>query len=1302
VLTVLQGNIDSNAGPDVRVADANDGAAFEEETKRSLAGEGSVGSDTDNSKADAAGTASKDGEGRESSSRNNIKKSASFKPVSVTKNFLAKAGSAAAPTKSVGGSEKASSTPGGSPALSAQSTPRPRLVAKSISGQKGALPRASSASGRSGQNGGPDPSQVWNKNRVQVATATPKHLTDEELRQQYGIQLASRPIEDGDSNQAKWADIDDEDDDWAPETIEWNDGTKINLAETAANTATENNSASKEKPGQEQEPERKEVPAPQAKTSSIGPNATVLKLGSASQQKPPTASSKLSSEKPTLVAKPAVPTQVKSPWAALPPVEKVSPIQINAPMQNSAPRFNEIDPHGFDSMPPPAKEIEADDFSRFRDHPNGNQRELYVPHSGRYEPVNDSRRGPPRRDGNFRQPSVLQRPSPGDRDQAGPAEPSAAFQTNRSQQDGPPWGRRRGSSSGSVDNGRFGRRMSFGRSQDSRAIIDGPGRRGSQFEPRDASPSHSHGLSVASQSPVTSNAAGPNSAPGAGQMEDSQNQVGLPEQSMEDAVAMQKRLMREKREAAIKRREEEEARQEAEKRERIRQRLERLGLPTDNKPAGKKPTESETKPKDSAETAPLAPKSAPKENKEARPVLATSPPKPPIPSPSGEPQQYGLMKVHAPQPAPLTSPRGSHAAARQSPSSSSIQDPKSIARTDAKPQLPNGDAAARAADMLSSRPDTGPKDHSPEARSWSGMQPQQSGQFSDWGTSTMATHSPQGGNLWGPPSNHRALGNGDFQSNIQRASLKPTPAYSSQSPVNPQPIGTGRHFTQPPQNHHAASSNKSELLAGTIIEDLQTIPAYPSESDPLTRGPQPRPEVSAGARSPASHQHIQAAPPAAVTSAHQPQSLEPSNSGVAAWSHFSQNSGRQETEQATQEHAARMAEQQLGLTRPPTLPTLNETWKQVKRGDGQGTRQIIGTTHMTNNYAPSTQNQGVEFHKTIAPSVGPAPRSSRYQDIFDHHHRSATSTPPGPRPASPIYAPPPETNEHPAYGIDRRPLVNLPGNLKSSERTREPMVDTRDPTTPVTVKLPPPNEVPASAPRTTGRQMSYSKVVKNASATMNWQTRFDSLLNRETKVPSPPVLSATKPHFEVAPAGTTAVSLPVAAAEGGNNNPVLSSAEEEEALFEEERAFGSTPTIRVPQKASVEMWSMAPLPDYKKFPPRSLRDDQVMTVRHDLLVPGEDLRHPNSAITIYLLGMPKAQSKPFSRKYQGSHRVSKPNNRSKPRPGGKGRDASHGQPRVASTEMPAGASTGTAPPKAKAGFGGRHASYNRRTSGVAT
>lgn len=51
--------------------------------------------------------------------------------------------------------------------------------------------------------------------------------------------MTSRIQEDGGATEGKWADIEDDEDDWAPETIEWTDGTKTNLAEPPPPTPQE-------------------------------------------------------------------------------------------------------------------------------------------------------------------------------------------------------------------------------------------------------------------------------------------------------------------------------------------------------------------------------------------------------------------------------------------------------------------------------------------------------------------------------------------------------------------------------------------------------------------------------------------------------------------------------------------------------------------------------------------------------------------------------------------------------------------------------------------------------------------------------------------------------------------------------------------------------------------------------------------------------------------------------------------------------------------------------------------------------
>lgn len=77
----------------------HDSEVTDNDSARGTGVEGSVGSDTEFSKVDVADATGKEiGDGQEQTRPNAVKKSTTFKPVSVTKNFLAKAGTATAPT----------------------------------------------------------------------------------------------------------------------------------------------------------------------------------------------------------------------------------------------------------------------------------------------------------------------------------------------------------------------------------------------------------------------------------------------------------------------------------------------------------------------------------------------------------------------------------------------------------------------------------------------------------------------------------------------------------------------------------------------------------------------------------------------------------------------------------------------------------------------------------------------------------------------------------------------------------------------------------------------------------------------------------------------------------------------------------------------------------------------------------------------------------------------------------------------------------------------------------------------------
>ena len=588
-------------------------------------GEAVSGSDTDISRPGSVDPFKQDaGNAR----TNSTKKPTAFKSVSVTKSFLAKS---AASTPSASPGLKAA--PAVQPPTSSVLTAKPRLVAKS-----GAANAPRTLGKMNGAGSGPDASKVWNKNQP-VPPPPPKQYTDEELKQQYGIHLATRLPMDEAGKEAKWADIDDDDGDWAPDTLEWADGTKSSV------TATENQPPPVEEPPKTTilaKPEPAiEAPKPAApaatstppKTSVTGGPKTILKPGGHAQAGAGKSSLVLKGqpEKPALVAKPSNGTPAKSPWATLPPVEKVSPIQINAPVQQQPTdrRFPTQDHRAYEQMPPHhGREIAPDDFNRtWREERGG--RELFNSQNGRYEPVQDTRRGS-FRDSGYRQqqqhPSLLQRPS-----HDGAAEPSSAFQTSRSSADMPSWGRRRTSSNVS---GGLGRRMSFDRRgpEFPSAIVD---------EEQQASPSI-NGAHTASPSEAPAHPAAPQHATSSNAH--AAPPAAAPAPTMEDPVEVQKRMMAEKIERARQKKLQEmeaEKKEEEEKKARIAKRLAALG-------DAPKPKSSEKAPSPAVGRSP--------QKQDATLAAAQSPPKPPVPANEGEVAQYGMMKVHQPHPVKKPSP----------------------------------------------------------------------------------------------------------------------------------------------------------------------------------------------------------------------------------------------------------------------------------------------------------------------------------------------------------------------------------------------------------------------------------------------------------------------------------------------------------------------------------------------------------------------------------------------------------------------------------------------------------------------
>lgn len=534
--------------------------------------------------------------------------------------------------------------------------------------------------------------------------------------------MASRLNEDDAQGQNKWADIDDDDEDWAPEAITWGDGTKITLPHPDEHPAPPSDNGSVASKGKGLDKPRSPAPpltgSPLTKSSGLASGKGLILKPS-------------SQEKPTLVAKPPAPTApVKSPWATLPPIEKVSPIVAEAQLARAGTR----DSGRMKGMTPPPRDIAHDDFNRsaWRESGPHGPRELYNAHSGRYEPAPD-RRGSMRMEQHPKPPSVLQRPS-----QSEYPEPSSAFQTSRVTQEAP-FGRRRGSSNVSGGSGQYYHRMGKG-NDGSLPPPDHLGPRRPSFAGSIDSPVSPGNLSVQHQPWVPRSSpraafAAPHQAgpPYAGGPPPPPPEAVMgpppPMPPVVDEVEFQKKLMREKVELARKRRQEEEAREEAERRERIQKKLDALGPPPEKK---------------------VEKKDSPKvESAKPTHIQQREPTKEPAPT-----QQLDSGTVTTPtrEEAPVNEGK------QTSPSKSTHPHPPHRRVSQSQEQKP--------VDL------------------WGAASATRQERFASWGAGTQQPSR----NVWGSPNNDRGLGNGTFNADLGRPGTDgsaPAPGGKGPAPIAP-------------------------------------------------------------------------------------------------------------------------------------------------------------------------------------------------------------------------------------------------------------------------------------------------------------------------------------------------------------------------------------------------------------------------------------------------------------------------------------------------------------------------------------
>ncbi|THC99536.1 hypothetical protein EYZ11_000996 [Aspergillus tanneri] len=883
---------------------------------------------------------------------------------------------------------------------------------------------------------GPDPNQVWNRNQPAQQTP-PKHLTDEELKQQYGIHMTSRIQEDGGGTEAKWADIDDDEDDWAPETIEWTDGTKTNLThpEPAPVSATEHQ-APTENRDEPLPPEQvatakdalRFVPKP---TTSIGPNPTVLRLGANAERQAKNASilSRGPNERfPSLSTSPA-PPPTKSPWAPLPPVEKISPVippvqpqqQFVRPSTREQPSQVAMSPY-----PKPGKETGV--LSKacvprlcFKGQPRVSQRALQsLPQLSKL----------------IEQVLRMALIGPGVEHRRIPDVAQRSFETRRGSQ-----------VNGMVESPLISRDLPPPKEPLPETAPSQPGH-GLPRSPR-GSAATVHDRVLASSS-ATAHPPEPHVG----------EETAASRVPQEDPVAMQQRIMKEKRMEARQRRLEQEEKEEAAKRERIRQKLEALGPP----PEKAKPRRKESLESNKAESN-ASPSTA---------QITHSPPKPPVPEPTGEPKQYGMMKVHHPDNVKKFIGKD-RAADKGAPMATTRRIPSPVHEPKADTTVTNGlqSPGDSQAHLPESFPDSKLEEQGPQWRS--GLNAPSS--YSPWAPNNKLVTTPAMTNPWKPLSSDKTLGNGIFDQGLGGFPARDISLRGH--------LGLDQSSVTPVSQPFSAPSRSPQESAS--ISPLPSPEVRHTSYEPIN------PIARPGPIGPPSSQH--------------PWQHENRVAGTAAWNNFHAVAAKREAE----ENEKLRGEMNAIREAPSSLPVaFNETWRQVRTGDQAGRRQVVGISRSTenNNTAPmSSPLPGLDHPVSTLPfaesSARPfgsvAVRSSRFfpQVPIEHPKKPVFEGDDFRRPSPP---PPEDMSNHPVYTGDmNKPLVHLPAP--------KPIV-----------KLPPKVVTTSQHPPTFASMVAASPRSAPVSTAASWQEKINCLFGKKTvpeKKNALAVTSASKEPLDV-------------------------------------------------------------------------------------------------------------------------------------------------------------------------------------------
>lgn len=1005
---------------------------------------------------------------------------------------------------------------------------------------------------------------------------------------------------DENGKESKWADIDDDEDHWTPDTVVWMDGTKSTLApqEAAASAEKEQKEAQvalAEPPAKGSEGSKSILTA--RKPTELGPTKTILKPGASAAAALARQSEAGHSDKASLVAKnPAAPT--KSPWAVLPPIDRISPVNPPVQQHKQVLPFASQDARTYEPSLPaqPAREIAADTFDRSWRDGEGGARELFNSANGRYEPVQEHRRGSIKPDATYRKPAVLQRPSQTSMETSNALRARSGSQAESSL-DG-----RRGSSA-SQGSGPGGRRMSINKVNEvassnlrSSTVIGHDMRASTNSTRNDQSqPGFSQQSAWQQQMPPAPSANAP------------------PE---EDPVQVQERVMKEKRELAKKRKQEEEERMELEKQARLKARLAELS----NAGKSRKEREAEaaaaaaaTVSSDTSKTtaAPIVPAmDASTDRMSDLKVVDGLLPQPAMAAAIAAPALEEQVLATSPEPTtqkqpPVDETLPSHLPLK--PVSSGLPD-RSLSSMEANQRAqPHDHLSPRANARAPFQQATGSYRPSPSSYSSPSDRKQQpfgrspianNDAFTPWGTTAPS------GSVWGTSG----IGNGTFESangfapipmSQQSSSLPPPPGMSrapGSSRISPQSLGSESRSP----NLQQQSANESPRGFGP--------PGLESRPDPFASQPQNGTSTQVPGLGRLTHLPAPIAPPSRAQQSQQPaQRLDPISSwnSAAARLPYQYNSEVEKLEREAKGTGSTGSRQE----------TIKETFRQTgtdanKLGAARKYAKTEYTIHDAQGSRPMrpSQTQSSGSFSTTSPSLQGTwlisdENALRISDPSISPAIGNNSTP-----LAPIGPPSSQRQAVSVLQSVRDPASPLPPLTETREQplleTITHLVNTGDASRPL-VRLPPekpkvklpPIQAPMQQSQQTSVVMHQRPISVGAPGAARpivmqeaWQARFNGLFNRtpihtETP-PSPPktppkvqspalaVASASRLVLDEVKRSTAAtVSLPqvkkLTDAYGFliNKDTGVTSKPAIDDMFSEELSFGSLPKIALPRKA---------------------------------------------------------------------------------------------------------------------------------------